>query len=1409
MEVIGLVAAIPGLIEITRRTISVIRAFIDQKSFVKQITELLDQLESIEKILQEILNRLKSSTIHHSNLDRLTTVTRNLKGELIALGHLFQPLAASPSRKTKVLNRARLLISSFEGKIKKYHERLDKAQSSLMLVIVARNEAIVEESLTISRSNLRLKLNDVLLPCGYNFIPQNLQGTCAWIWSHPIFCEWQKDHTPSSPVGHEHRIMCIYGPKGCGKSVLAASIVQKLKSQANFAVGFSFWAGSHNQQKLLAFLRTFLWHMIQHIPDDNLAQLSAPLLESLPLTEKTLEDVILIAVKAIKSRVYCIIDGIDESVDDWARPDAGGLRLVLDLAKTHANLRIVLLGRDASMRSATSLTPLRIEVTEELIRPDINQLILHHLDSSLKIQDAATRQLVQETLQESSKAMFLWVTLVFGELNRCQLPSEIVRALHQVPRDLDREYHRLFLCLQDRLRGTRNTPSLSMERAKCLLSWIVAAPEPLTYEELRCAFAISQCPDKGYEHYLLSEDSIMDSCGDFIRVSDGRYHMIHASIVEFLTRPIELWQYEDETIDYFRIDVLQSQSLMCLECINYFQRTDLGYPLADASVAMSHLNLPIFSCALKFAFSYLTRIYASEHHKRVWEYLEDFMRTPHFCSLVEYALLIFQYESATSSEQHAEITKFISWVVIKGDVDQLPIALSFLETRFKEELARREEIFGLDDDRFRTWKSVVDILIVPPEGGQTAVSGLHDVEDNSWVKDVEIVSGNHIDRSGHTMSVEVRRTAKYKAMLKIGDMVAARAPVIQALTIVVPRFPSIIPELLLPIPFLILLALKETNQTRKEQYWSNALKRLAGANNFLEAYCAIQLGMCRYWEDERDETVEGLLNRCRQIAMNLPSSLHVDVLLCSTLFCLAVRLLDHDQFLEAQEIVSELQQRLSNGPTKGYVSTLLERKLYCPLFWDDWKAELLANIAKKYAWKWSDACYVKALSIVDSNTQLYKNPGHGRVKSSITAHYARAEALYKQWHDDGGKVPCELAHKSEAACHVGLQLAKFPNFVKYIDEQWLMVDILCDLLYRQRRYREARELISSIPADFPPTTLYIFAVISVAATAACLGDLETGEAILERASLKVQDQQVSLFQSESKHIANLIAALIKVRPIVRLWLLVSLCYRHLKSKEISKASHERDCWYEYAKNARMYLNYCFHELWDIFYIRHLALVGNEEDDRGYTQFALRCEEFAFIYTQRHEYEAAAVVRRYLISYALRRSHLDSLQWSLHYLALSLHFTFRGEEALALSRFRLLQTEKHVPRKSKWLSYAHIGVACFKFGGDHERDGNPLSAEFFKLAMVSFTSAMDAGAPFIDTNVILTWLNASHSALKIQGVTMASPELTPLPQVYPDIRYRDGDPKHHSCPDLRARYIKEKRTHRTAYNLWRRQSIKPT
>ncbi|KAI1762483.1 hypothetical protein GGR53DRAFT_468232 [Hypoxylon sp. FL1150] len=292
-----------------------------------------------------------------------------------------------------------LMLSGAEAKVKQHAERLEKTKSLLMLVIVSHGEEVAEESLSITRSKLRLELRGLLQPCDYNFIPQNLSGTCEWIWTNPVFARWVTIGA-TGPVESVDRIMCIYGTGGCGKSVLAASIVKRLEHQDKVSSLFSFRAVRGSQRKLVDFLRTYLWHLLRHASDEDLYPIYTPLMKPLSMNEHNLGDAIKLAGELVGSTLYCVIDAVDESLDDWSRSEDGSLNYILELIRTVPNLCLILLGREPALRAAMSIIPSNIEITEDVVMHDIYKFIDVELDRSLNVQTPAIRELVRQSLQE-------------------------------------------------------------------------------------------------------------------------------------------------------------------------------------------------------------------------------------------------------------------------------------------------------------------------------------------------------------------------------------------------------------------------------------------------------------------------------------------------------------------------------------------------------------------------------------------------------------------------------------------------------------------------------------------------------------------------------------------------------------------------------------------------------------------------------------------------------------------------------------------------------------------------------------------------------------------------------------------------------------------------------------------------
>jgi hypothetical protein len=86
----------------------------------------------------------------------------------------------------------------------------------------------------------------------------------------------------------------------------------------------------------------------------------------------------------------------------------------------------------------------------------------------------------------------------------------------------------------------------------------------MTGEDLCYAYSTQANANGTIEDDLITTDGIMDACGDFLRVTEGRYHTIHASASEFLMRPKNEWEPEDTGISYFQVNLTEAQRSMSL-----------------------------------------------------------------------------------------------------------------------------------------------------------------------------------------------------------------------------------------------------------------------------------------------------------------------------------------------------------------------------------------------------------------------------------------------------------------------------------------------------------------------------------------------------------------------------------------------------------------------------------------------------------------------------------------------------------------------------------------------------------------------------------------------------------------------------------------------------------------------------
>ncbi|KAI1390156.1 uncharacterized protein F4822DRAFT_225814 [Hypoxylon trugodes] len=405
-------------------------------------------------------------------------------------------------------------------------------------------------------------------------IRERLPGTCDWIWPHPSLMKWSST-TRDSPTAD--RLLCLYGTHGCGKSVLASSIVDSLERNGNRVLFFSFSGTDSSRQSLDSLARSLLWQLLQNpVSYEGLNIMRDLMSHGEPLTSE-LWIAFSEVTNSMAGLVHWVIDGADEC------NESGEVlyHQLIDLLSTNKNARATLLGRTHVLRSVAQ-TNCTIEITPILLQSDINTFISTEIDKTKVLKSSEIRNLAFRTLNDGSDGMFLWVKLMVCDLCKSSSKAEVKVRLQNLPYGLQKTYRHLVLRLVENLDDT------DLGFARHVLAFIITASRPLKVDELRYARAVAYyseleaSPDYSLED-CIPEDIVeraLRVCGDFIRITDDVVLLVHISVREFLTKPENEWPRDGNlSVMRLRIDLEESHCLFTSACIDYLHSI---LPLKDS-----------------------------------------------------------------------------------------------------------------------------------------------------------------------------------------------------------------------------------------------------------------------------------------------------------------------------------------------------------------------------------------------------------------------------------------------------------------------------------------------------------------------------------------------------------------------------------------------------------------------------------------------------------------------------------------------------------------------------------------------------------------------------------------------------------------------------------------------------------
>ena len=495
-------------------------------------------------------------------------------------------------------------IGAVIARLERHARVVDQTAVAMELVRAAEFR---QEACQRQHEELKLQCEKWLKPANVKHVhlhqvQAKLDGTCDWIASNDTFERWIK----TEPSSSRDRFLVISGTHGCGKSVLASSIITRLEKAKQQTLFFSFSSSDGSRQTSENLIRTLLWQLLHETADkesvDTVHRLS---LLGQPTIWELWEAFGRISSTLAKP-IYCVVDGVDECIDY----NHTAFITIMQILEKTPDLRVLLLGRPHVFQVHSGNFPfVAIEINSAMLSQDIEALINDEVAKSDILSLPEFRKNVCKILKDKSDGMFLWVRLMVDDLNKSSSKSEFSERLQNLPCGLEKAYQHLFLHLSKRL------DKYELRLAQKTLAFTITSCRPLHFDELRYAFATYcrslEATAQPLEEYLLLQppQRILDVTGGLISMTDGVLRLIHSSVKEFLIRPEAQWICEsDMAVVDFRVDIMLTHRSFAWLCLDYMssEKDERRILKPDMSQSFSD-SYPLLDYATIYTFFHLNR----------------------------------------------------------------------------------------------------------------------------------------------------------------------------------------------------------------------------------------------------------------------------------------------------------------------------------------------------------------------------------------------------------------------------------------------------------------------------------------------------------------------------------------------------------------------------------------------------------------------------------------------------------------------------------------------------------------------------------------------------------------------------------------------------------------------------------
>ena len=379
--------------------------------------------------------------------------------------------------------------------------------------------------------------------------------TCEWFFQTEQFSNLSEAEKPS--------ILWIKGPTGCGKSVQASVIIDRLQekdSSDKASIVLYFYCHSHPESTTsMMLVRGLLAQSIEFAKPDVLREIDSFHAQNIALKERDrqlereLWDLLSRVISSFDEKLFVIVDGVDECIGTSGQPAERLISLIARSSGVKKPSLLLFSSFDgATVFESEVVKPLldrntirveQLQMTPQLMEEDLKEFVkcrINDTHSPLRRKPQKTRDDIFRRICERANGIILYANLALEELkgDKISSVSAIQKTLDKLPDGLYEIYERNLHVPRNAIKGAE---------AFC---WLFASNRPLTWHELKSGLAI-------VEFEFSEDDLVEDSCELFIQHSCGqlveafgeqkdKIRFIHPNVPKFLANSVHGTNLEDD-----------------------------------------------------------------------------------------------------------------------------------------------------------------------------------------------------------------------------------------------------------------------------------------------------------------------------------------------------------------------------------------------------------------------------------------------------------------------------------------------------------------------------------------------------------------------------------------------------------------------------------------------------------------------------------------------------------------------------------------------------------------------------------------------------------------------------------------------------------------------------------------------